>query len=358
MIEGMGERPLTTSHHSRVRNIHKYLLDVTSKGQIPGAVIVIADEDTIYADAYGYRRIQPNKERMTMDTVFDLASLTKVVATLPAILLMIDKGIIDLHGFLSRYIEVENTSPLKKVTIFHLLTHTSGLSGSTYVRQYGKARQEMIEGVFKSPLENEPGSSVVYSNRGYIVLGELVRHVSEKPINQIVKKHIWEPIGMSDTCYNPAAEAYLKRVAPTEYKEELGKCLLGTVHDENAYLLGGVTGHSGVFSTAYDLIKFCKLIMSGGSFNGKQILSEELVKLSMVNHTSHLNEPRGLGWDFFSRLNRADAILGHLGFTGTSIWFDPANKTSCILLTNRIHPSRHNQHIKQVRRDVMACLFE
>ncbi len=294
---------------------------------------------------------------MTLDTVFDLASLTKVVATLPAILHLIDQGLLRFNSCLKEFYPDMNDVPLGDATIAQLLTHTSGLSARTYLKQYGDSKNEMIKGILQSPLENAIGCSVSYSNRGFILLGELVEKITGDSLFDYVQKHIWSKIDMHETMFTPHNQDYILRVAPTEYREEIQSCLKGSVHDENASILGGIAGHAGVFSTANDLVQFCHMIMSKGYYKGLNILNEHFITYSMLNHTSHLNEPRGLGWDFFSTDLRENEIIGHLGFTGTSLWFDPLKEKYCIFLTNRIHPSREALFIRKIRSSILNTVF-
>lgn len=312
-------------------NLREELVHATEKALIPGCVIVLAEKGEIkWAEAFGSRQIQPTKEKMTLDTIFDLASLTKVVATLPAILHLIDQGLLSLESTLKEYFHESIDIQSGDITIANLLTHTSGLSARTYLKQYGVSKKEMIKGILNSPLEHKIGSNVSYSNRGFILLGEIIEKISGESLFEYVQKNIWDKMGMRETVFTPHNEDYLLRVAPTEYREEIQSCLKGSVHDENAAILGGVAGHAGVFSTANDLVQFCNMMMSKGYYKGLKILKEHLVTQSLLNHTSHLNETRGLGWDFFSTDLRENEIIGHLGFTGTSIWLDPEKEVYCI----------------------------
>ena len=351
-------QPLSSNAKIRLRNLRDKLKEATEKSLIPGCVIVVAEKGEIkWAEAFGSRQIQPTKEEMTLHTVFDLASLTKVIATLPAILHLVDEGLLSLDACLKEYFPESIDIPIGNVTIAQLLTHTSGLSARTYVKQYGDSKYEMMNGIITSPLDYEIGSHVSYSNRGFIVLGELIEKITGQSLFDYVQKNIWNKLGMNETLFVPHDRDYLARVAPTEYRDELQSCLKGSVHDENAAALGGIAGHVGVFSSANDLVKFCNMIMDKGFYKGQRIISEQLITQSIKNQTNHLNEPRGLGWDFFSTDLRENEIIGHLGFTGTSIWFDPINDSYCIFLTNRVHPSRESLFIRTIRNSVLNHVF-
>ena len=350
--------PLSTRSKSNLRNLHDELQDAVEKSHIPGCVIVVAEKGEIkWAEAFGSRQLHPTLEEMTLHTVFDLASLTKVIATLPAILHMIDEGLLSLDSCLKEYFEELGDSPIGDITIAHLLTHTSGLPARTFLRQYGESKNEMITGILTCPLDHEIGTTVSYSNRGFILLGEVVEKISGMSLLEYVQTHIWNSLEMHETLFAPSHHDYLLRVAPTEYREDIRSCLKGTVHDENAASLGGIAGHAGVFSTANDLVHFCEMMMNKGTYKGKRIVSEQLIIQSMHNHTKRLNEARGLGWDFFSTGLRENEILGHLGFTGTSIWLDPIKERYCIFLTNRVHPSRESLRIRTIRLTVLDKVF-
>ncbi len=356
--KNLSYQPLSSNARISLINLRDELIDATEKTLIPGCVIVVAEKGEVeWAEAFGCSQIQPMKEEMTLHTIFDLASLTKVVATLPAILHLIDEGLISLNTCLKEYFPETNVLPLGTVTIAQLLTHTSGLSASTYLKQYGESKDEMINGIITSPLDHEIGNYVSYSNRGFIVLGEIIEKITGQTLFDYVQQHIWRKLGMYETLYVPQNRDYLVRVAPTEYRDEIKSCLKGTVHDENAAALGGIAGHAGVFSTANDLVRFCNMVINKGDYKGQRIISEQLITQSFKNYTNHLNEPRGLGWDFFSTDLRENELIGHLGFTGTSIWFDPINDRYCIFLTNRVHPSRESLFIRRIRNSVLNNVF-
>ncbi|HEU0163963.1 MAG TPA: serine hydrolase domain-containing protein, partial [Thermomicrobiales bacterium] len=303
-------------------------------------------------DAFGYRQVIPAREPMSVDTIFDLASLTKVVATLPAILHLVQTRVFSLDDPLKRHLPIPATHPLGDATIEQLLTHSAGLPPRTSLNQYGHARRDMLRGLLDSPLDAPPGANVIYSNRGFLILGLLIESVSSLSLDRYVSKHVWTPLGMHETWFSPP-EAVFSRVAPTEFRERLGSCQRGTVHDENAALLGGVAGHAGVFSTARDLARFCAVIMASVRQASPPILDPELVRLSLRDHTPTLNESRGLGWEIETGEDAEELIFSHLGFTGTSIHLNPARDMFVLLLANRVHPTRDDpDSIREIRREV------
>jgi CubicO group peptidase (beta-lactamase class C family) len=296
---------------------------------------------------------------MEIETIFDLASVSKVVATLPAVLHLVESGHLDLHRPLISLKPVADhlppQSPVAQATIEELLTHTAGLPAATYLRQYGARREDSVRGILAEPLAYPRGTQVVYSNRGFVLLGAIVEWVSGKPLDQYVSEQIWKPLGMHETCFRPP-EAWWSRIAPTEYLDALQACKQGVVHDENAEWLGGVAGHAGAFSSAHDLITFCTMILQKGRAGNDRILSEALVTASLQKKTAGLNEDRGLGWEVWGM--EKYTLMGHVGFTGTGLWLAPCHDFYCIVLTNRVHPSRERtaQAIRAIRHNVLQLV--
>ena len=336
-----------------LEEIRSYLYQAIEDDLIPGAVLLIAYHGNIVMnEAFGYSQIIPFKKKMVNDNIFDIASLTKVVSVWPAILKLIEDNKINLQDTLDKYFDFEEGSYSRNINIEHLLTHTSGLPDRTYLKQYGSSKEDIINGICNESLMDDIGSRVIYSNRGFILLGEIVERVTQQSLDHYLKKNIWQPLGMVDTCYNPSAE-FISRIAPTEYFEDVAKCKIGIVHDENCEWLGGIAGHAGVFSTTKDLASFCAMIMAKGRSHGNQIIKEELIRQSLKNHTQHLNEDRGYAWKKYEECPYSENIYGHLGFTGTSIWLDLSSNMFAILLTNRVHPDRNKYlSIQQVRKDI------
>ncbi|MGB0388445.1 MAG: serine hydrolase domain-containing protein [Ardenticatenaceae bacterium] len=342
---------------SEMSEMKGYLSEVSAEGGIPGAVLLIAREgQLILHEAFGQRQLVPNMEPMTSDTIFDLASLTKIVATWPAVFTLIDEGRLELHQPVKHYLDLPATCPAAEITIAHLLTHTSGLPTWTYLRQYGAQKKAIMSGICSAPLQDEIGKQVLYSDRGFLLLAYIVEVVSGKSLSQHVYEQIWQPLGMKDTFFNPPRDLR-PRIAPTEYRQELNACQRGSVHDENAAWLGGVAGNAGVFSTSRDLASFCAMIMAGGKSHGRVILSPDAISSSLCNHTPGLNQSRGYAWVVSQKKSREQKkieIYSHLGFTGTAIWLIPALDMFVLLLTNRVHPSRQDSStIQQVRQEII-----
>jgi uncharacterized protein YbbC (DUF1343 family)/CubicO group peptidase (beta-lactamase class C family) len=306
--------------------------------KLPGAVVLVGRGDrVVWQKAIGRRAVEPASEPMTADTIFDLASLTKVVATTTSVMKLVEDGRIRLNDRVSEYVPGFERYNKTNITIRHLMTHTSGLRPDLDLADdwsgYDKAIELAIEEVPQAP----PGERFVYSDINYCLLGDIVKRVSGMPLNEFAKKHVFDPLGMKETMFVPP-ESLRPRVAPTEH-------LRGVVHDPTARRMGGVAGHAGLFSTAADLAIFCRMLLDGGTYGGVRILSP-LTVARMTAPASAAGDPnvRGLGWDIDSSYssNRGELLplgsYGHTGFTGTSIWIDPVTKEYVVFLSNRVHP--------------------
>jgi len=324
-----------------------------NRQHIPGAVVQVNHQGkTVLEEALGNRiDYEGKREPMQLDTVFDLASLTKVVATLPAVLKLVESGKLALNDPVSYFIPEFGQNNKEGIKIYHLLTHTSGLTSHRKFYQEGLSKEEIFEQIYEENFEYEPGTQVVYSDLGFILLAKIVEIATSLRFEDFVENEIFNPLNMKETSFLP--EFPKERFAATEYSEALGTYKLGTVHDENANALGGISGHAGLFSTLADLKQFASLFENEGMYRNQQILSANAIQLSKQNFTSFADDYRGLGWqqqspnasagDYFSK-----ASYGHTGFTGTSIWFDPTVNLNVILLTNRVHYGRQ-PHINRLR---------
>ncbi|RMG52848.1 MAG: DUF1343 domain-containing protein [Acidobacteria bacterium] len=326
----------------RLAAIDDVVRDAIAQGQLPGAVILVARRGRIvYRKAFGHRALQPERLPMTLDTVFDLASLTKVVATATSIMILAERGLIRLGDRVSTYIPEFGRNGKQSITIEQLLTHRGGLLPDNDLADYQRGPEEALQRIYSLSPIYEPGTRFVYSDVGYIVLGELVRRVSGLRLDAFAHRYIFRPLGMHHTMFLPNAQLRAK-AAPTEKRD--GRWLIGEVHDPRAFLLGGVAGHAGLFSTADDLAIYCQMILNGGQYNGVRILSPLGVRRMTSARGLPPNEWRGLGWDINTRYssNRGDFFpigsFGHTGFTGTSVWIDPQTGTFVIFLSNRVHP--------------------
>jgi uncharacterized protein YbbC (DUF1343 family)/CubicO group peptidase (beta-lactamase class C family) len=324
----------------RLQNVDAVIDQAIHDGNIPGAVLLIGhDGRIVYRKAYGLRALEPHRETMTLDTIFDLASLTKVIVTTTGVMQLVEQGKIRLNDPVAKYLPDFAQNGKDEITVRQLLTHFSGLAPDLDLKTQWQGKETAYRMAFAETPENPPGSRFVYSDINFIVLGALVEKVSGETLDAYAQRHIFSPLKMAHTRFDPP-ESWRSKIAPTQYDEN-EHMLRGVVHDPTVRRMGGVAGQAGVFSTADDLAKFAQALLSGGD----GILSS----LSVEKMTSPQQPPsasvlRGFGWDIDSPYssNRGDLLpvgsYGHTGFTGTSIWIDPTTKTYIILLTNAVHP--------------------
>jgi uncharacterized protein YbbC (DUF1343 family)/CubicO group peptidase (beta-lactamase class C family) len=312
----------------------------------PGAVVLIGHEGkVVYRQAFGERALIPERLPMTVDTIFDMASLTKVIATTTAVTQLVEQGKILLSAPVGDYWPEFKANGKELITVRELMTHYSGLRPDLNLQPEWKGYETAMKMIVAEKPIVPPGTRFIYSDINFETLGELVRRISGEPLDVYCTEHVFKPLGMKDTLFKPPA-SLRERIAPTEFQSgESGKMLWGEVHDPTAYNMGGVAGHAGLFSTADDLSIFAEMLLDGGTYRGVRILSP----LSVEKMTTPQSPPdkmalRGLGWDLDSPFasNRGELYevgsFGHTGFTGTSLWIDPVTKTYVIVLTNRVHP--------------------
>ncbi len=317
----------------------------------PGGVLWLERDDSnarplgIYRKAYGSRAIVPKREKMTQDTVFDLASLTKVIATTPAIMLLVQRGAVKLDAPVKDYIPEFTGGERNRVTVRELLTHTSGLPPDIETKSDWHGWDAAIHKACTIPLESPPGTVYRYSDINFELLAEIVRRVSDMPLQDFVEREIFGPLKMKDTCFLPLQHGIpLSRIAPTEVVN--GKPWRGIVHDPTARKMGGVAGHAGLFSTAHDLARYARMLLNLGELDGVRIFQPKTVRLMTSNQMPPaVHMLHGLGWDIDSPYAGPRGkwfplgSYGHTGWTGTSLWIDPFSKTFIIFLSNRNHPT-------------------
>src|SRR5439155_26696892 len=299
----------------------------------------------VYRKAFGRRALVPKPLPMRADTIFDLASLTKVVATTTAVMQLVEQGKIRLEQPVAEYWPEFKANGKDDITVRELMTHYSGLRGDLDLKPAWSGYETALRMIVAETPIAPPGTRFIYSDINYETLGELVRRVSGQPLDLYCREHIFRPLGMKNTMFRPLASLRL-RIAPTQYEAGgSGKMLWGEVHDPTAHAMGGGAGHAGLFSTADDLAVFAQTLLDGGRYKGARILSPVAVEKMTTPQTPYGKMlVRGLGWDIDSYYasNRGDLFpvgsFGHTGFTGTSIWIDPFSKTYVILLTNSVHP--------------------
>lgn len=323
------------------------------EGEIPGAVCAVVHRGKVVGPrAFGLAVRTPVRIPATPLTVFDLASLTKVVATLPSILVLMEMGKLRLDDRVALFLPDFAANGKESITIRHLLTHTSGLPAHVKFYEMGLDRAGIVRKICEMEASS-PGEHVVYSDLGFIILGEIVERITGKRLDEFARENIWRPLGMNDTCFLPG-ESSRHRIAATEYRADLKKLMWGEVHDENAYAMGGIAGHAGLFSTITDLARYALMWLGEGEFGSVRVLSRSTVRLAIKEHVNK-EDRRGLGWALKSQTFSSagdllsDASFGHTGFTGTSLWCDPETQTAIILLTNRVHAGRAGTAIIELR---------
>lgn len=327
-------------------------------GNLPGAVVLVGHhDDVVFEKAYGNRSVEPEIEAMTPETVFDLASLTKVLATAPSVMLLVQKGRLKLDDPVSKYLPAFGQAGKKKVTLRQLLVHYSGLRAD--LRQTRRRRitsKNALSRIYQARLVAPPGQRFIYSDLGFVVLGKVVEKVTGQSLARFAQENIFSPLGMASTGFLPRPEV-IPNIAPTERLKE-GGMLRGQVHDPLASKLGGIAGDAGLFSTARDLARFCQMFLQRGSLDGVEIFRPDTVDL-MTSPQSPDGDPniRGFGWDIQSTYSSVKGSFfsatsyGHTGYTGTSLWIDPETQTFLIILTNRVHPDGKG-NVKELRTEL------
>jgi uncharacterized protein YbbC (DUF1343 family) len=325
---------------------------ITEK-KIPGAVVLVGRGDAVvYEKAFGQRALEPAPEPMTLDTVFDAASLTKVIATTTSVMQLVEQGRVRLNDRVSAYVPGFERHGKGAITIRQLLTHTSGLRPDLDLTDEWRGYDTAIARAVDEVPMAAPDTRFVYSDINFFLLGHIVGKVSGEPFDRYARSHVFEPLGMTDTWFHPPA-ALGSRIAPTERCTPFGwPCegpgqvmLRGTVHDPTARRMGGVAGHAGMFTTARDLSRFARALLNDGALDGARVLSPLTVqRMTTPSTPPGMTNVRGLGWDIDSQYasNRGELFpfgsFGHTGWTGTSVWIDPASQAYVIVLSNRVHP--------------------
>ncbi len=327
---------------TRLEQIDGSVEESIKRQQLPGAVVLITREGkTVFRKAFGSRSLQPAQIPMTVDTVFDLASLTKSIATSTSMMVLLERGKVRLADKVVDYFPEFAPNGKDQITVEQLLLHTSGLIADNPLSDYNDGPAKAFERINNLKAQTEPGTKFTYSDVNFILLGELVEKLSGEPLDVFSRKNVFEPLGLTDTTFNPDA-TLSDRAAPTEQRD--GHWMQGQVHDPRSFKLGGVAGHAGLFSTADDLAVFAQMLLDNGSYQGRRILSPATVKL-MTTPRLVPGGLRGLGWDVQTAYsgNRGELFspdsFGHTGFTGTSIWIDPTSRMAVIFLSNRVHPN-------------------
>jgi CubicO group peptidase (beta-lactamase class C family) len=345
--------PPTRPH--RFEEVDRLLDGYRERGAFPGGVLAVGNSRGL-VHLYPFGRLSyddVDAPPVTAGTMYDLASLTKVVATTTMAMILVDEGRLDLDRPVQSFLPEFQGPGKEAVTVRHLLTHSSGLDAVAPLYKELRSREAFVERIAAMDLVYPPGSRSTYSDLGIILLGEILERTAGQPLDAFVRERVLDPLGMRDTMFCPP-EALRPRIAPTELDPWRSRLIQGEVHDENAFAMGGIAPHAGLFSTAGDLARFARMLLNGGMLDGRRIVSRETVEL-FTRRAGIPGSDRALGWDAKSAEGSSAGTLfsprsfGHTGFTGTSIWIDPDRRIFVILLTNRVHPTRENQLIREVR---------
>jgi len=350
--------PVSIGASGPFSGVEQLLESCVRSGAFPGAVLTVGNRDSvIYSVAVG-RYGDEDTRPVSSNSIYDLASLTKVIGLTTAVMVLVSDGKLDLESHLSEFFPRVAGTVNETITVRHLLTHTSGLPAWRPLHLETSTREEAIDSVLGATLESLPGEQYRYSDFGAITLGLIVESVAGESLDVFLQNQVFGPLGMTSTRFRPPAE-WLNRIAPTENDPWRGQVVRGEVHDENAARLGGVAGHAGLFSTGPDLAKFAQWIMR--SLNGLPDtlygvrIDPATVRTFVERQPGPEGSTRALGWDTPSDEGSSAGTLlsrtsfGHTGFTGTSIWIDHERDIYIILLTNRVHPSRENSQMGWVR---------
>jgi len=341
----------------------KLIEEAIAAGKCPGAVLLVGrGDEVVYCKAYGNRALEPTRAPMSVDTIFDMASLTKPVATAMSVMILAERGKLDVHDKVAKYIPEFGRNGKQDITIEQLLLHRGGLVPDDDISDYDRGPAEARKRIYALKPESVPGTRFAYSDVGYIVLGRLVQEVSGRPLDQFAREEIFEPLGMPQTRFRPPPD-WRGRCALTEQRN--GHWMIGEVHDPRAFALDGVAGHAGLFSTADDLSRFCRMLLHCGRLDGKRILKESTVR----RMTEPMRLPDGSGcrsyvFDIDTPYSgcrgerfQPGTTFGHTGFTGTMFWVDPLNDCYVILLTNSVHPNGKG-NVLALRHDVATVVAE
>ncbi|HXN24956.1 MAG TPA: glycoside hydrolase family 3 N-terminal domain-containing protein [Candidatus Dormibacteraeota bacterium] len=362
-------RMATKSTEERLKPAFDMIARAVVDHAFPGGVLAVGYRGEVTIQAFGKQTYEPGAPAIRADTIYDVASLSKVIVTTTVIARLTEAhqgGRVDLDAPIARYLPEWASGPnpewRRAVTVRHLLTHTSGLPPHQPFYKTCKSKDEVVAKIMVEPLVTAPGAKEAYSDLGVILLGEIAERVTGRSLETLARQEIFTPLGMRDTMYNPP-KRLLSRIAPTENDSDYRKRLVhGVVHDENAFAMGGVAGHAGVFSTASDLSAFCQMLLNGGIYAHHRFLRRSTLN-EFTGAQSISGGTRVLGWAVPTEGSSAGHYFsknsfGHTGFTGTSIWIDPQKELFVILLTNRVHPTRENNKIREVRPAVADAVVE
>ena len=350
------DAPVIRLDTARLAEIDRAILDNIAARKLPGAVFHLEREGAVYEQAYGRHTYEEGATQVSLDTVFDAASLSKVLSTAPSVLLLAEDGKLDLEAPLVRYLPECAQGGKEAITVRQLLTHSSGLPAGLPAKPAWEGKAASLALACAQAPTQAPGSLFRYSDINYILLGHLVERVAGMPLERFAQQRIFKPLGMADTGYLPLAHTPAARIAPTQRGPDAlgaslhgdlapGQLLAGFVHDPTVRRMGGVGGSAGVFSTVRDVARFGRMLLGGGELDGVRVLSRESVRLLSTVQSPPGLALRGMGMDIdspYAQRPRGTVFpvgsYGHTGFTGCILWVDPQSRTFYVFLSNRVYP--------------------
>jgi len=348
-------------------NVFSIIDNFINKKIFPGAQLFVSKKGEILINqGFGFHTYENKSPPVNVQSIYDIASLTKILSTTPIVMKLVSQKKINLDHSVKQYIPEFNGTFKNKVTLRHLLTHSAGLEPyiEYFLEENINSKDEIIQDIIKRDLLFEPGTQMKYSDLGMILLAEIINIVQDKSFENLAERYIFNPFNMDDTSFNPSKEI-LGRIVPTEIDNRFRKRLVhGEVHDENAFILGGIAPHAGIFSTAKDIGNFFQMLLNGGTWLGKRYFKQSIINQFITRQDLPLGSDRAIGFDTPSKNGKSsagdyfgDKSFGHLGFTGTSVWADSQKEIIIVLLTNRVHPTREKKGIYQARRMIYNSIM-
>jgi beta-N-acetylhexosaminidase len=342
-------------NHQYIDSLKTYLKQSIADGAFPGCAVAVGHKGKLLLnEGFGNFTYDSKSKKVETNSIYDLASVTKVVSTTSAAMLLYDRGLLDLNWKVQDILTDFLGKEKGLVTVKHLLTHTAGLPAWKKYYLNFKGQENILQQIYKEELVYTPGTLTMYSDLGMILTQKIIEVITQKPLNVFNHNELYKPLGMDRTFYNPE-KSFLTEIVPTEKSDFHKRVIRGFVHDENTFAMGGVSGHAGLFSTSEDLATFCQMMLNKGLYNFEKVLSEETINYFTKRDGIIEGSTRAIGWDTRSEEKSSSGhfmsmqAFGHTGFTGTSLLMDPENEVFVVLLTNRVHPTRENQKIRKVR---------
>ena len=354
----MTPTPIVNFSRNRRQELADLVESALRSKLFPGMELLVArGDEALLHEAWGMLEVGPEAPAMRAGTVFDIASLTKPIATATLLLVLVEQGKLTLEDRIAAAFPEFETPEKRGITIRHLLTHTAGLPAWADFYSATSGPAEALQSLLHTPLQHPTGSAMLYSDLGFLILGELIRRVSGIRLREFFQRALAHPLRLTQTAFRPLEGAVSGTFAPTQYCPWRKQLLRGIVHDENAYVFDQEGGNAGLFSTAADLWRFARMLLHGGELEGVRVLAPRTVSRMIANHNPRRLPPRGLGWDIkgegFGYMSCGELMqpgsVGHTGFTGVSLWIEPDSGMTVILLTNRVHMARERNQPEMMR---------